>query len=268
MTDPKYRQVANDLRRQIESGQLPAGAQLPSEPELMEHYDVSRNTVRDALRLLATRRLVDTQAGRGTFVIERFKPFVITLSEDPETGLGGGEGDAYVREVSELGRQPRTSEPQVEIQRATGRVARELRLAEGDQVVGRHQRRYIDETPWSIQTSFYPMDLVTRGATDLIVAAYIQAGTVNYLEQALNVKQAGYQDRIRVRTPTDEEMRFFGLSDTEGSVIETYRTAYDVEGRPFRLTVSVFPADRNNFIINVGDVPGEVTTPQWITGEA
>jgi GntR family transcriptional regulator len=268
MTDPKYRQVANDLRRKIESGLLPPGAQLPPEPELMEQYDVSRNTIRDALRLLATRRLVDIQAGRGTFVIERFKPFVSTLSEDPETGLGGGEGHAYVREVSELGRQPGTSEPRVEIQRATGRVARELRLAEGDQVVGRQQRRFIDDTPWSIQTSFFPMELVTRGATDLLMATYIQIGTVRYLEQALNVKQAGYQDRIRVRTPTDDEVRFFGLPDTEGSVIETYRTAYDVDGCPFRLTVSVFPADRNNFIINVGDVPAEVTSPQWITGDA
>jgi GntR family transcriptional regulator len=268
MPDPKYRQVADDLRDQIESGELSPGAQLPPEPELIEHYQVSRNTIRDALRLLATRRLIDTQPGRGTFVVERHKPFVITLSEDPETGLGGGEGEAYIREVSELGRRPTTTPPQVEIRKATGRVARELRLDPGEQVVTRHQQRFIDETPWSMQTSFYPMELVARGAGDLLLAGYIQRGTVNYLEQALNLKQAGYQDRIRVRTPTDQEQRFFGLPDTEGSVIETYRTAYDTEGRPFRLTASVFPADRNNFIINVGDVPAEVTSPQWITEDS
>lgn len=234
----------------------------------MEHYDVSRNTIRDAMRLLVTRRLIDTQPGRGTFVIERFKPFVITLSEDPETGFGGGEGEAFVREVSTLGRRPETTEPQVEIRKGTGRVARELRLSEGDQVVSRHQRRYIDETPWSMQTSFYPMELVTRGATDLILAANIQSGTVNYLKQALGVEQAGYQDRIRVRTPTDQELRFFALPDIGGSVIETYRTAYDRTGHPFRVTVSVFPADRNNFIINAGDVPDEVKSPRWITEES
>jgi GntR family transcriptional regulator len=36
---------------------------------------------------------------------------------------------------------------------------------------------------------------------------------------------------------------------------EITRTAYDGNGQPMRLTVTVYPADRNQFIVNVGEVP-------------
>lgn len=45
------------------------------------------------------------------------------------------------------------------------------------------------------------------------------------------------------------------------AVIETRRTGFDEADQPFVLTVSVYPADRNQFIINVGDLPAEVTDP-------
>jgi GntR family transcriptional regulator len=57
MAEPKYQQIAEDLRRRIESGELPVAGQqtLPTEIELMEQYDASRNTVRDAIKLLTAR---------------------------------------------------------------------------------------------------------------------------------------------------------------------------------------------------------------------
>jgi GntR family transcriptional regulator len=55
MTEPIYRQIADDLRGKIESGEIARGAQLPTEIELMDQYDASRNTVRDAIKLLTIR---------------------------------------------------------------------------------------------------------------------------------------------------------------------------------------------------------------------
>ena len=96
MTGPIYRQIAEELRRRIESGELPPGSQLPTELELREMFDnASRNTVRDAIRSLVTRGLVVTRPGHGTFVVERMVPFAVTMSTDRVTGLGSGEGVAY-----------------------------------------------------------------------------------------------------------------------------------------------------------------------------
>jgi len=38
-------------------------------------------------------------------------------------------------------------------------------------------------------------------------------------------------------------------------MFEIFRTAFDATGRPVRVTVTVFPADRNQFIVNIGVVP-------------
>ena len=40
-------------------------------------------------------------------------------------------------------------------------------------------------------------------------------------------------------------------------MVSTRRTAYDEHGRPFRLTLSVYPADRNQFVVKVGIVPAD-----------
>ena len=94
MAGPLYRQIADQRRRMIESGDLKSGTQVPTEDQLMEEYRASRNTVRGALKELATRNLVYTRHGKGTFVSERVRPIIITLTSDPETGRGGGEAAA------------------------------------------------------------------------------------------------------------------------------------------------------------------------------
>jgi GntR family transcriptional regulator len=256
VADPKYRSIADDLEQKIEAGSVGPGAQLPTEPELMQQYGASRNTVRDAVRWLISRGLVQTVPGKGTFVIERAEPFVTTLSADPETGLGGGEGEVYYAEVRAQGREPLASDPRVEIVLASGVVADELAVPEGTLVVGRHLQRFIDRAPFSLLTSFYPMTLVEAGAVKLMDATSIQPGAVSYLELTLGLRQASYHDKITVRLPDAEETEFFNLPDSgRVFVFETLRTAFDEQGKPFRLTVSVFAADRNRFAVFAGDVP-------------
>jgi GntR family transcriptional regulator len=114
----------------------------------------------------------------------------------------------------------------------------------------------VDNVLWSLQTSFYPMTMVADGADRLLLASNIDEGTVTYLGKVLRIKQAGYRDTISVRSPDSNETDVFHLpSDGRVAVVEITRVAFDEQGKPFRVTVSVFPADRNKFVINVGDVP-------------
>ncbi len=170
MADPMYRQIAEDLRRQIEAGELPPGAQLQTELELREKYDASRNTIRDAIKWLITRGLVETRPGQGTFVIERIIPFVTTLTGDPKTASAARasptssevQAGPAGRERPAAGGDPGRPRPRSAAGTATSSRA--------TPVVSRHQERFIDGTPWSLQTSFYPMSLVERGAPRLIQA--------------------------------------------------------------------------------------------------
>jgi GntR family transcriptional regulator len=262
VAEPMYRQIAEDLQRKIEIGELARGDQLPTEIDLREQYSASRNTVRDAIKWLITRGLVETRPGQGTYVTERIEPFVTTLTEDPARGRGGGEQGVYLAEVAASHRQPTISDPRVEIQRATPAVAGALRIEEGAQVVSRHQQRFIDGTPWSLQTSFYPMSLVERGATRLIQATDIPEGVVAYLADEFGVVQAGYRDSVAVRAPDETEVAFFKLpADGRVSVFEIFRVGFDRQGARIRLTITVYPTDRNRLVIMVGQVPKSRQTP-------
>lgn len=263
MPDPRYRQIAEDLRQKIECGEFPHGAQLPTEAGLRRQYDASRNTVRDAVKWLIGRGLVETRPGHGTFVTERIEPFVTTIKIG-DRGLDNfvyagqpadvGGHDAY--EVAALSRMPTVSVPRVEIHQAAGTVASVLQLAEGSSVVSRFQQRYIDGTPWSLQTTFYPMSLVERGATDLLKTVDMTDGVFRYLESVLGIRQAGWREKIKVRPPDANEAAFFKLSDDgRVAVFETFRTPFDESGRPLRLRITVYPADRNQFVLDVGRVP-------------
>ena len=271
MTTPMYRDIADQLRQRIESGEFgpseprsgeleepeeserPNG-QLPTEQELQRYYGVSRNTIREAIKQLITLGLVETKPGQGTFVFPKVDPFVTTLTGSPEEG--GGEGASYASEVEMSDRQPASSNVRVEIQEAGPEVAAGLWIPVGTEVISRHQQRFIDGTPYSLQTSFYPGEFADRGAKELRRARDIQPGPVSYLQETIGVKQVGYRDWVTVRAPNQTEADFFKLpADGRVVVYEIFRTAFDGNGQPMRLTITVYPADRNQFIADVGAVP-------------
>ena len=61
--------VVAGLKDKILAGDLAPGAKLPSESELVEEYAVSRTVVREAVTRLRAEGLVETQHGRGSFVL-------------------------------------------------------------------------------------------------------------------------------------------------------------------------------------------------------
>jgi GntR family transcriptional regulator len=257
---PLYRMIADDLRQQIESGRLKPGDQLLTETELGKRYDASRNTVRDAIRWLTNLGLVETKPGQGTFVTKRGVPFVTALVADASTG----DTETYESEAKQKNRSASLSEVQVEIQRANADpdIVARLGLPAGSQIISRHQKRYMDDVPWSMQTSFYPGDLATRGAELLRDAGDIEGGAVKYLRKILNIQQVGYRDMITVRAPNPTEAVFFNIpADGRVGVFETFRTAFDEEGNPMRVTVTVYPTDRNQFMVDVGKVPAHMSRP-------
>ncbi|HET8845350.1 MAG TPA: GntR family transcriptional regulator, partial [Ktedonobacteraceae bacterium] len=73
-----HRQLTSDLRNRILNGQLAAGARLPTDQELASEYQLSRDTVRQALALLADEGLIERIQGRGTFVCQLSAPAMTT----------------------------------------------------------------------------------------------------------------------------------------------------------------------------------------------
>jgi GntR family transcriptional regulator len=249
--EPLYQRIAEDLRKQIDDGTLAPGSLLPTEIELGERYVASRNTVRDAIKRLTGQGLIETRPGQGTFVTMKVDPFVTVLTVD-SIGIGGGEGATYLSKVRAEHRTASMTTPRVEVQNAPDAIARRLRVPANTQLVSRHQQRFIDGVPWSLQTSFYPMEFIARGATRLLMAEDISEGTAQYLANVVGVSQTGYRDWITARRPDANEQSFFRIPH-DSMVFEIFRTGFDQHKTPIRVTVTVFPTDRNQFIVNVGD---------------
>lgn len=262
MSEPMYRRIAEDLRARIESGVIPQGTKLPTETELRDRYDgAARNTVRDAIKLLVSRGLVETRPGLGTFATRHVEPFVTTLtavrlSAADEQSPGGEDDDAFAG-IGQQGRTASASALRVSVQPAPDDVAARLEVPPGTQVVCRRQEFFVEGAPLSLRTEYFPFDFVTDGATDLVRAEGLPGGAASYLEQRLGLVQAGYQERILVRPPAKDEAKFLDIPDN-GRVSAIARTRYHAARKPFWVTVTVLSADRVELVINSGDVPAAV----------
>jgi GntR family transcriptional regulator len=76
----RYRDIAARLQKEIRLGQYPIGNLLPTETELMAQYAASRQTVREALRILMDQGLIVRRAGLGSVVVATEPPVLFTHS--------------------------------------------------------------------------------------------------------------------------------------------------------------------------------------------
>jgi DNA-binding transcriptional regulator YhcF (GntR family) len=110
--DPRSesQQIANQLRAAILTGKLKPADRLPSQPELAARYGVARETIKKALSLLASERLIVSRQGSGTFVraqTERpvgLRPHVEGAFSEPRVSIdfAGFSGETLRNTLSEV----------------------------------------------------------------------------------------------------------------------------------------------------------------------
>jgi DNA-binding GntR family transcriptional regulator len=90
---------------------------------------------------------------------------------------------------------------------------------------------------------------------------YIDGGAVRYLAEELGVRQSGYRDWITGRLATEEEQSFFGIGHNAAVFVDS-RIAFYQDNSPMWLTVTIFPVNLDQLVINVGpNVPPLRDTP-------
>ena len=148
-TAPRYKQLADVIRNAIEQGLLRDNKALPSERELADKYQVSRDTVRKAVRFLEERGIVYSDHGRGTFVapsiVRRMARFIDSFSQDTQH-RGGVPGQRIL-----------TVEPVA----ASMGIAGLLGLEPGHPLIRVRRVRLIDGAPVGVHDAYFPLP---RGA--------------------------------------------------------------------------------------------------------
>ncbi len=100
-TSRLYEQIVQQIEESIRKGALKPGDQLPPERELAERFGVSRTAVREAVKALREKGLVEAYSGKGTFITDGTSQ-AIRQSLDLMARLGQAEGFAHLVEVREI----------------------------------------------------------------------------------------------------------------------------------------------------------------------
>jgi GntR family transcriptional regulator, transcriptional repressor for pyruvate dehydrogenase complex len=96
-----YEQIVQQVEDSIVKGTLKPGDQLPPERELAQQFGVSRTAVREAVKALREKGLVEAYPGRGTFITDGTS-YAIRQSLDRMVKIGQTEGSGYLVEVREI----------------------------------------------------------------------------------------------------------------------------------------------------------------------
>jgi GntR family transcriptional regulator, transcriptional repressor for pyruvate dehydrogenase complex len=100
-TSRLYEQIVQQIEDSIVKGELKEGEQLPAERELAQQFGVSRTAVREAVKTLREKGLVEAYAGRGTFVTIN-TAHSIRLTLDRMLRGDASDGTAHLTEVREI----------------------------------------------------------------------------------------------------------------------------------------------------------------------
>lgn len=97
-TSRLYEQIVQQIEDSILKGTLKAGDQLPAERDLAQRFGVSRTAVREAVKALREKGLVEAYSGRGTFITDGTSQ-AVRQSLDLVAKIGQPEGSTHLAEV-------------------------------------------------------------------------------------------------------------------------------------------------------------------------
>jgi GntR family transcriptional regulator len=226
---PLYYQIEVALRRAIEGGRLSNG-RLPTEEELVGQYQVSRMTVRAALRRLEEDGLIERHRARGTFVRADAMAKIVRHP----ARLWGFEDD--------LRRQGAAAEVEVlsieEVEPPLS-VAQALSLPAGDRSYRVRRRGQVNRQPLWLESHYYPRDVGAK-----IVERDLRGTTITILlQEVLGVPVVAASVRVEAGAANAQQARHLGIHIGHPLLMSQF-AFYDASGRTLEVLRAAFRGDR------------------------
>ncbi|WP_225040094.1 GntR family transcriptional regulator (plasmid) [Rhizobium sp. T1470] len=226
---PLHQQVYEDLLASIRDGKVPLRGKLPSERELVSLYDVSRITVRHAVRELIRQGIVRSQPGKGLYVAENGKGFELeVLRSFTSTALASG-------------RVPGHRLLRLEVVKASLEISRPLFLAPASNVIVLSRLRLLDGVPVVLQTDWVPASRAP-GLTDLDWSV-ANRSLYAELREIYGIQPRRGQTTLSARLASESEAEMLELP-RPAAVLTVDQIAFDERDRPINMTALVHHPDR------------------------
>lgn len=229
--DSKYLKIYNDIVSKIENGIYNPNDKLPSEKELMDSYDVSRDTVRKSLNILEQNGYIQKTKGKGSFVLD------INKFNFPVSGV------VSFKEIShKIGRD---SETEVEF----------LKCIVPNKIIARNLELKSDEKVWEIirarsiggEKVILDKDYVLQRLVENITEEICKDSLYNYIENQLGLKIAYAKKEITVQKATEEDIKYLDMKGFDMIVVVKSYTYLD-DTSLFQYTESRHRPDKFVFV--------------------
>lgn len=235
---PLYFQVKESLMNKINDHVFRVGELIPSETELQEEYNVSRITIRRAVRDLVQEGYLKTQQGKGTFVSR------------PKASQQLNLITSWAETMTNLGMHPKTKHIQFSEVSAPMKIVKLLNMQLGEKVYKIERLRYADDEPvcWMINylnPQFVP-ELLTKGL--------IGESLYETLEKRYNITLSMAVETVEAIAAKGKEASLLNIR--RGSpLLHVTRTTYDADGIPVEVVMASSKADKYAYTVQLVDRP-------------
>lgn len=227
----KYQIIYTEIADQIKTGEIEPNTLLPSEHELCESYNTSRETIRKALNLLSQNGYIQKLRGKGSIVID------ISKFDFPVSGL------ISFKELAEkMGSKPKTIVNELSLMKPDNFIKQQLQLSSKDQVWQVVRTREMGGDKVILDKDYLNKKFVPT-LTEEICANSIY----DYLENDLGLSISFAKKEIVVVEPSAEDR---DLLDLEGfhNVVVIKNFVYLEDASLFQYTESRHRPDKFRFV--------------------
>jgi len=230
---PLYYQLAELLRQRISSGQIQKDIPLPSENALMEEYNLSRGTVRQAMQLLTMEKLIERFPGRGSYIKHQ------KLEHDANRAIG-----FFSQIAKEAGRRPAAKVIVKELSAAPLTVAQKLQIPEGEPVLFLQRIRFVDEEPWAIESTYF-----RDPVAELLIKEDLSNSLYTLIQDSYGHRISHSKNTISSAL-TDELMADYLNIRVGEPVLHVMRQVFLENNQPFEYSEDIYRNDRICFKID------------------
>lgn len=231
---PLYHQLRTILQQGIEVGHWKPEEQLPAEHDLARQFGVSKITVRQALRELATLGYVRREQGRGTFVSRN------KLQQGPR------ELTSFTEEMRRHGVPSSSRVLDQSVIHASGDLAAILKIEEGEKVFRLKRLRLAEGEPMGIQCAHIPLAL----APGLIHEDFANASLYEVLQTRYGRSPASAREtHFAVLIPA-EDAALLGV-DAGSPGLAAERISLLASRRPLEFVSSIMRGDRYRIVLDL-----------------
>lgn len=225
---PLYHKIEQHLREELNTGRLKAGEMLPSEAQLSTQFNVSRITVRRALKELIQQGILYTLQGKGTFA-----------AHTPIREISGFR--SFSEDIQSKGLRPSSRLLRLEHMSADEEVAAHLRIQPGEPVYLLQRVRLADDQPVAFETAYLPARLFPGlERHDLSQSLY------QVLREQYQVHPAWADAEIQATAADPEVAQALGMHAGE-PVLTAHRLTYTESFEMVEYVVSVYSGSRFTF---------------------